>query len=281
VADKLTALTLAALAKVAASPAGVSLYGSRSNPGLFPNTTPGRVAAQRAIDNGFLCPNRLAQDAYAATDTGLQFLLDQSNPKAVLEDLVRGLEARQVQVNELLSSAQTMSAELACLKKTVSAVLPAVVQTRVAMAPSPLGGEGSGARGDIRNGKVSSQQGVEMLTQTKPQVVADPISAAILARLTDWSTTAGAGQDCPLPDLYRRLTAGDDALTVGRFHDGLRALHAAGQLYLHPWTGPLYALPEPAFALLVGHEVAYYASLNYGSQESGVRSQKSPHFSDS
>ena len=31
------------------------------------------------------------------------------------------------------------------------------------------------------------------------------------------------------------------------------------QVYLHPWTGPLYALPEPAFALLVGHEVAYYA----------------------
>jgi len=27
-----------------------------------------------------------------------------------------------------------------------------------------------------------------------------------------------------------------------------------------PWTGPLYDLPEPHFALLVGHEVAYYAS---------------------
>jgi hypothetical protein len=49
-------------------------------------------------------------------------------------------------------------------------------------------------------------------------------------------------------------------LTIGRFHDGLRRLHDEGQAYLHPWTGPLYAMPEPAFALLVGHEVAYYAS---------------------
>jgi hypothetical protein len=94
------------------------------------------------------------------------------------------------------------------------------------------------------------------MTRTKPRA---STAAAILARLADWSSTAGAGQDCPLPDLYRSLTVCDD-LTVGRFHDDLRALHAAGKLYLHPWTGPLYALPEPAFALLVGHEVSYYAS---------------------
>ena len=42
--------------------------------------------------------------------------------------------------------------------------------------------------------------------------------------------------------------------------DGLRKLHQQEQIYLHPWTGPLYDLPEPALALLVGHEVAYYAS---------------------
>ena len=50
-------------------------------------------------------------------------------------------------------------------------------------------------------------------------------------------------------------------MSVGLFHDALRQLHEDHQVYLHPWTGPLYALPEPAFALLVGHEVAYYASI--------------------
>ena len=49
-------------------------------------------------------------------------------------------------------------------------------------------------------------------------------------------------------------------LTIGAFHDTLRALQTAGDIYLHPWTGPLYDIPEPPYALLVGHEVAYYAS---------------------
>ena len=73
-------------------------------------------------------------------------------------------------------------------------------------------------------------------------------------------------------DLYRKLESGNQ-VSVGLFHDALRQLHDDHQLYLHPWTGPLYALPEPAFALLVGHEVAYYASQRR-SQESGVRSQE-------
>jgi hypothetical protein len=80
--------------------------------------------------------------------------------------------------------------------------------------------------------------------------------ADLRAHLADWD---GPG-DCPLPELYRRLRAEHPSLTIGQFHDGLRELHDREQVYLHPWTGPLYAMPEPAFALLVGHEVAYYAS---------------------
>ncbi len=44
-------------------------------------------------------------------------------------------------------------------------------------------------------------------------------------------------------------------------------MHQAGRIYVHPWTGPLHELPEPAYALLVGHEIAYYASLRTGSHE--------------
>ena len=92
---------------------------------------------------------------------------------------------------------------------------------------------------------------------------ADPaaeLAAAVLARLSDWAASANAGEDCPLPELYRALSVLDPAPTIGAFHDGLRQLHAAGTIYLHPWTGPLYALPEPAYALLAGHNVAYYTS---------------------
>ena len=89
-----------------------------------------------------------------------------------------------------------------------------------------------------------------------PQVAAARVRAErVFNRLADWRTTAA--QDCPLPELFRTA---HDGSTIGEFHDALRNLHAGGQIYLHPWTGPLYAMPEPSFALLVGHEVAYYAS---------------------
>jgi hypothetical protein len=83
---------------------------------------------------------------------------------------------------------------------------------------------------------------------------------AIREQLAAWHA-ADALSDCPLPELYRRLRAETPRLTIGQFHDRLRRMHQDEHIYLHPWTGPLYALPEPAFALLVGHEIAYYASL--------------------
>jgi hypothetical protein len=70
---------------------------------------------------------------------------------------------------------------------------------------------------------------------------------------------AASGQDCPLPDLFRQLQEINRGLSIGEFHDALRALRAEQRLELHPWTGPLYAMPEPAYALLCGHEVVYYA----------------------
>jgi hypothetical protein len=85
------------------------------------------------------------------------------------------------------------------------------------------------------------------------------LAPAILARLADWS--GAVGEDCPLPELFRSLSLLEMPPTIGEFHDCLRRLHADGSLYLHPWTGPLYALPEPAYALLAGHNIAYYASL--------------------
>ena len=99
----------------------------------------------------------------------------------------------------------------------------------------------------------------------EPSTIARPYAEAIFRfaagqnKLADWS--GAAGEDCPLPELYRSLSLLDAPPSIGEFHDCLRKLHADGTLYLHPWTGPLYALPEPAYALLAGHNIAYYASV--------------------
>jgi hypothetical protein len=95
--------------------------------------------------------------------------------------------------------------------------------------------------------------------QGEPQTKAVDPTAALLAYLDRWAAS-GASEDCPLPDLFRQSRTAIPSVTIGAFHDTLRKLQTAGEVYLHPWTGPLYDIPEPPYALLVGHEVAYYAS---------------------
>ena len=81
---------------------------------------------------------------------------------------------------------------------------------------------------------------------------------AILGHLHQWRESGAAG-DCPIPELFRRVQ--QNSLTIGQFHDQLRALQEQEQIYLHPWTGPLHEILEPALALLAGHGIAYYASI--------------------
>jgi hypothetical protein len=234
-ADKSTQLVLDALSRALAEPGGLPLHGSKAAPGLFPTTPRARQAADRCRQQGYLhilrseIHGKAQREVCALTEQGLAYLLDQLSPRRVLEDLVRALEARQAQVGELLASARQTQANLEALGATVEKVLRQL--------------HGRTPAGEATNGNGS---------ETWP--------AAVLAHLAQWRA-AGASEDCPLPELYRAARVAAPDLTLGRFHDGLRHLHEHGRIYLHPWTGPLYDLPEPPCALLVGHEVDYYASL--------------------
>jgi hypothetical protein len=232
-ADRPTQILLDGLSRAAADPAGLPLFGGKSSAGLFAATASGRAVAQRCKDEGLLRVvgteprGKAPLEVCAITDKGLAYLLGQVNPRQVLEDFIRALDARQSQAGELLMMARQMQAGLDALKLSAEKVLEQVGRP------------------------VASGNGSANGSETWPGEV-----LSYLARRQE----AGASEDCPLPELFRhaRLTA--PGLTVGHFHDGLRRLHEARQVYLHPWTGPLYALPEPPFALLVGHEIAYYAS---------------------
>lgn len=78
--------------------------------------------------------------------------------------------------------------------------------------------------------------------------------------LKEWAESGRVG-DCQLSNLYRQLQKRCPQITLGLFHDALRELRHKKLVELHPWTGPLYEIPEPQLALMAGHEVAYYASL--------------------
>lgn len=217
-ADKTSHLVLSALSRAAAEPGGLPLFASKAAAGLFPNSAAAKPVADRCLADGLLAPG--PANAVRVTDKGRTYLIEQSNPRAVVEDFVRVLESRQGEVDQLLESAKRMAENLQGLKEAANAILPRVMTAKVRIEPQPTD-------------------------------LAETLFAALKHH--------AEGHDCPLPTLFRALTP---APSIGEFHDALRALHAAGRLYLHPWTGPLYSLPEPQFALLAGHEVAYYASLN-------------------
>jgi hypothetical protein len=255
VPDKSTQLLLTALGHAAASGA-VPLHPTRAAPGLFPASALGKQVAQRCQEEGYL--RSLAEDElhrYQITDKGLQHLLEEMDPRQVIEDFVRVLERRQTEVDELLRLAREMHLGLETLRANTQRVLRQLERsdpTRLTSAPdnkpgqlhtlfqhflsqlhhAPAGGEGN--------------QDQEEFT------------ASILERLIRYQEHAA--QDCPLPVLYEQVQAGSE-ITIGQFHDALRRLHETGAVYLHPWTGPLYEIPDPSFALLVGHEIVYYVSL--------------------
>lgn len=245
-ADKSTQLIVDALTRAAAEPTGLSLYANKSEPGLFPATSVARVAADRARTDGLLhvvpaaTGSRAGREVCVLTEKGMEYLVRQASPRQVIEDFVRVMEERQTAVAELSAAAARMAAGLQSMRTAVEQVLPRLT-------------EHPALNGTAMNGT---------LHRPRPPVTAasDGLIADVKARLAEWHAAAESAHDCPLPDLYRKLEATGTA-SIGVFHDALRQLHDDHQIYLHPWTGPLYALPEPAFALLVGHEVAYYASI--------------------
>ncbi|MCS6852379.1 MAG: hypothetical protein NZ700_14540 [Gemmataceae bacterium] len=234
-ADRSTQLILDALSRALAEPAGLPLHAARGQPGLLPATVLGRQVGQRCLEAGWLRPagDGRPGDRVLLTDRGLTYLLQQRHPRLLLEDLVRALEARQEQWADLLAVVHAVQRDLEGLRESIRRILEELALSPTDPAPA------------TSNGTASESS--------------DPV----LTELADWQAGHG-GEDCPLPELYRRVAARLPALTIGRFHDRLRRLYADRRVALHPWTGPLPEMPEPACALLVGHEVAYYASNRAG-----------------
>lgn len=234
-ADKATQLLLEALRRAVADPTGLPLYASKTAPGLFPATAAARPAAQRCKEEALVqvvrteSRGKAVQEVCALTDKGLSYLLTQANPRQVLEDLVRALEAREAEFGALVAAARQVQTTLEAFKALAANVLQQL-------------GRPAGERA---NGSPPAAAGWD---------------AAALSYL-ERRQASGALGDCPLPELFQVARQAESRLSIGQFHDGLRRLAEEGRLRLQPWTAPLYDLPEPSLALLSGHAVSYYASL--------------------
>jgi hypothetical protein len=207
------------------------LFVQKSAPGLFGAGAAARQAAEKCKELELLQVVRSAprgkapQEVVVLTPKGMEHLLISSSPKLVLEDLLRALEQRNKQLDGLIESVRASQASICTFKEQVAAALS-----------------------NLDNGPTASAAKIDRIIQ---QALATFGESSI-------------GEDCPLPRLLRDARVSEPLLSVGAFHDSLRRLHDRQAIYLHPWTGPLSELPDPTVALLVGHEISFYASLRTG-----------------
>lgn len=234
-AIQVSSLILGALQRAAGEPDGLALVASRSAPGLFSASAAGKQAAQRCKDDGLLQVVRTEPkgktplEICALTERGLKHLLDQTSPRPVLEALLQAIERCETKLRDLVSGAAQQHQQLESLRALAGKLLEHLPKNETALLPWHSNGH------------------------RKPDDI-------VLDCLRAWHGSRQLG-DCPLPDLYRRAAEQSAKLTIGQYHDALRTLHERQAVYLHPWTGPLYEMPDPALAMLTGHEIAYYASL--------------------
>ena len=242
-ADRSSQLILEALGRAALEPDGVALVANRGETGLFPATAASKALADRCREEGLLrlvrseTQGKNVREICQITEKGMLHLVREVSPKHLLEDFLRVLESRQDEIDSLAGTLGRMQESLGGMRSILAQVLPRMSPNSAPPVPT--------------NAPTPTA-----LARTR----ADTLISTVKSQLAEWHATAGASQDCPLPQLYRCVHA-VSAPSVGEFHDILRLLHADNQVWLHPWTGPLYAMPEPAMALLVGHEIAYYGSL--------------------
>lgn len=238
-ADKSMTLMVEGLTRAATTPQGVPLFGQRKTPGLFARNAAAQTAARRCLDTGYLqvvgveTKGKTAFDLCTITEKGVAFLLRQTSPQSVLDSLTHAVTAQGTLTPQLAAEMQSCQETYAALEQQVGHLVTHLHQ------PAATNGVAPSLNG---NGQAPAQVDWRGL---------------IVPFLHAWQTQR-PHQDCPLPELYRHLCRQHPDLTIGQFHDGLRALFAAGQVRLYPWTGPLHELPEPALALLVGHAVAFY-----------------------
>jgi hypothetical protein len=261
--DKSNRLIRDALARAAAQPEGIALLASKAGPGLFPPSALAKSAAARCKDEGYLnivrteSKGKVIREICTITEKGRHFLARESNPREVLEDFVRVLEARHADVEALSSAVREMRQSLHGIQAVVEEILPQLTENS---ASQPESSNYAAHLNGSPNSSTKMNGSALLNPPPSASLAADSLIAEVKAKLAEWHAAAGASEDCPLPELYRRLeTVG--RTSIGQYHDCLRQLHDDRMIYLHPWTGPLYAMPEPAYALLVGHEIAYYASI--------------------
>jgi hypothetical protein len=239
------------------------LQGSAKAPGLFPGGQAGAKLIHRARAEGLLQEvpspepppggkSKAKPPVYVTlTDRGRQLVFDQDSPAKLLAGLherldtqgaalAAGMQDVQAQLSACRESVDQFEKRLgthfAHFQQTAQALRSALDRVPRQPAPSP------------------------------PQAIPRPAIAS--AGWLDGVVSFVAAQkrlnsfDRPnLKRVYEHLKQAHPALTLGEFHEGLRALHQQRRIRLEPYTQALATLQDPLHALYLDREVKYYVDL--------------------
>jgi hypothetical protein len=239
------------------------LQGSAKAPGLFPGGQTGAKLIQRARGEGLLqevpSPEPPASGKSKAkppvyvilTDRGRQLVLDQDNPAKLLTGLRERLDTQGA---ALAAAIQDARGQLSTLRESIDQ-LERSLATR----------------------STHYQQTTQAFCSVLDRLASQPAPAAPQVAPQSGTSTAGwldevvpfvAAQkrlnsfERPnLKRVYEHLRETHPTLTIGEFHDGLRALHQHRRIRLDPYTQALATLMDPLHALYLDREVKYYVDL--------------------
>lgn len=262
------ALALAALGRLLGDPAPRVLHGGKGTAGIFTAaSTPEKAAAKLCLDNGWLVKagelpgkGKAKKELYRISPAGIQAILAQSDPTALLESLRAGLERIEARSGEMIREVrENLVTALETVRTTMLGALEPLTPLK-----------------ELSQMKLNLS---EVLARVKPVNIADildrvpavapPASPGLddnswldsVPRMAAEQRQTNPFQRLTLSQAFERLKAERPNLSVGQFHDGLRRLHQENRIRLGPYTQALATLDDPRNALYLDREVKYYVEL--------------------
>jgi DNA-binding PadR family transcriptional regulator len=193
--------------------------------GLFPpKSTTSRATIDAMVESGSAAYEQEGENSVVRlTTVGARSLAEEVDERVLLEDFLRGLEARNLDLARIERSLAGHRNWLDCQTEVLQSLL---------------------------NRDQRRRSAIVALT------VLELLSSDFCNRQTNDERTSNATS---LDVLYVESVKRLGPISIGQFHDSLRQLREDELIELTPWTGPLYEIPEPAAGLLIGHEISYYA----------------------
>jgi hypothetical protein len=255
--------------------------------GLYEANAAGKAAAAEAVNRGYLrietktipAKKKDAKDKVeqlaVLTEQGRQWLAGKDDPKAILESLSPTLdrlsgrtpadpETFKVELDKATVAWTKMVADglaaiqskfdsaLGKFKQTVLSVLPTAEPSA---DPKPVLDTLKQALERIRNAPTAVT-----LPPPSPSPQAEQLEQDIVAVVDQHGRENGRG--IQFDELMEQVRLKHPAITVGRFHDALRALNNAApkRIVLSGWTASTDDIPKHELAFYISDKVMYYAN---------------------